>query len=134
MTQAELKYPMIRVRLLRALADLSDVDRHSEEWFSDISEDGRGLGEVIHVLYDDTQLAVDPSGYLGLALVSEGEVTLVGDLARALGALGPLDRAARLRGDPRWDDVVAQARRALLAMVFEWAIPVKLPENERDSV
>ena len=133
MTQAELKYPMIRVRLLRALADLSDVDRHSEEWFSDISEDGRGLGEVIHVLYDDTQLAIDPSGYLGLALASEAEVTLVGDLARSLGALGPLDHAARLRGDPRWDDVVAQARGALLAMVLAWAIPVELPENERDS-
>lgn len=134
MTQAELKYPMIRVRLLRALADLSDVDRHSGEWFSDISEDGRGLGEVVHVLYDDTQLASDPSGYLGVALASEEEVKLVGELARSLGALGPLDRAARLRGDPRWDDVVAQARRALLAMVLEWAIPVELPKNERDSV
>ena len=116
-TVTELQYPQIRLRIMRALADLSDERNHSNEWFEDIDESGRGLGEVVHMLFDDSTVATDPEGYIGVALYDIEEARAIEDVVRALLEVGTHPTAVA-RDSPHWPVAVLRARWALQTMAF----------------
>lgn len=114
------RYPQQRAEVLGALADLSDAERQRRVWLAAPRPgDGLdGLDVVVHVLFDDTGAATNPGALVGEVLYDD-EVAPLARLGASLGAL--VDELgdvpdARYLDDPRWPQVVAEARLAWQAM------------------
>jgi hypothetical protein len=81
-----LQYPSMREELLDTLKGLSDYEYQVRAWIEHHLPPGQfdDLDLAVHFLYDDTGLAEDPKGAIGVFLYDETEVALVSQVIDAL--------------------------------------------------
>lgn len=83
---SQLNYPDMRGELIDYLHALSDREYQRQAWVLG-NRPGGGYDELnyaIHFLYDDTDLAKDPSSLIGWILTGENEANAITSLIRAL--------------------------------------------------
>ena len=86
---SELKLPWMRNELIHYLHNLADEVYQYQAWVEDSRPEGGHdeLDYIIHFLYDDTDLANNPSSLIGWILKGEKEVNVIVDLINSLNYL-----------------------------------------------
>lgn len=118
----DLRYPEMRADVIAALTSLADLEHQRRVW---VERQRTGpdyddsLDLVVHTLFDDIDVCVNPERWVGLVL-RPAEV----ESLRALGSTfqGVLDDLgdstdADYLADPRWPEVVARGAAARSAMI-----------------
>jgi ABC-type glycerol-3-phosphate transport system substrate-binding protein len=115
-----MKYPEMRVELLGYLKDLSDFDYQKDCWVNGKCPAGIQHDELdysVHFLFDDTGLADDPDGQIGVFLNSKEEAEVVEFLCKKLQKIfdiyGTDLSDQEYINCPEWKDVIDAARLAL---------------------
>lgn len=119
----KVRYQVMRVQVMQALALITDTSLHTSQWFSTRGMVD-GLDGVLHVLYDDMQILDDTASYLGTVLASSREVKLlqqIGEHFKVIDLSGQID-AERVRRSASWDQAVELSGVALAQMVINWGI------------
>ena len=121
---SEVKYPVMRLEVLSAVAALSDTEYQQRVWIGRESPTPKFYDDLtanVHVLYDDCQVLPDPESALGTVLLPGDEVARLRDLDQLFGplidTLGDAPDSVYL-ASPQWAAVVRAASRALSAMVL----------------
>ena len=117
----DLRYPEMRAEVIAALTSLSDRDYQQRVWVERRMPGPNyddSLDTVVHTLFDDIDVCVDPERWVGLVL-QPGEVEAlqaVGSVFRSvLDDLGDVADADYL-ADARWPEVVSRAASARAAL------------------
>ncbi len=118
-----LKYPEMREELIETLRSLADADYQRETWLDRNFPSGTEhdcFDYAVHFIYDDTRLATDPEGSIGLFLKNQQEVQLIKAVAIALDrvfdTLGMNATDEQYINCPEWSQVLTTASRTLQAM------------------
>jgi hypothetical protein len=116
------KYPQMRTWVIEAVKTFADPQYQRRMW---VDERGQHpeiietLDANLAVLYDDTEVARDPSRSIGITLRNNDEAWAIKRLASVLDSLidkvGATDDATYL-ADPRWPEVVQAAQEALAVL------------------
>lgn len=112
------KYPEMREELLHAIHSLADVEYQRKAWVKHELPPPKYdcFDFVIHFIYDDTRLAEDPEGAIGLFVKDEQEVELIKAVVRALervfDALGMKATDEEYISSREWSDVLEAASQA----------------------
>lgn len=109
-----------REQLLMHMEMLADRVRHYNAWvLQKHVVPGREHDEfdyLVHFLYDDTDLAADPFGYIGLVLKSEEEARVIQAVVRELDSVfdkyGTELSDEQYIGLPEWNHVIEAASKA----------------------
>lgn len=116
------KYPEMREELLHAIRSLADVEYQRKAWVKHELPPPKYdcFDFVIHFIYDDTRLAEDPEGAIGLFVKDEQEVQLIKAVVRALervfDALGMEATDEEYISSREWSNVLEAASQAWYAM------------------
>lgn len=117
------KYPEMRDELLETMRTLADVDYQRRAWVNHEFPPGVQHDEfdyAVHFLYDDSTLAEDPEGAIGLFVKDQHEVQLikavVSALERVFDALGMEATDEQYISSPEWSEVLRTAFEAWQAM------------------
>lgn len=115
-----IEWPWRREDLADCLSALANPVCQVRAWLSREIDQNRYFtcfDHCVEFLFDDTDLATDPSSYIGLILVDEAEALPVREVGAAIDSL--LDRYGTTLSDeayirtPEWIAVLYTARRAL---------------------
>ncbi len=112
----------LRVRLVATLSSLADPEYQRRVWIEGHREPGNEdcFDEDVHFLFDDTCLADDPDGALGVFLRTADEVQLLRDVVEAVDdaieAVGRGASDAEYVVSQQWARVVAASSAALLVL------------------
>jgi hypothetical protein len=118
-TMIEIKFPWMRAQLLDFLKGLSDYFYQKENWqvFREGVKEYDELDYTIHFLYDDTDLASDPSSTVGYYLYDDNEVQAIRSIVSAIEVVfekyGLELTDAEYIEKPEWMQVVKAASKAL---------------------
>jgi hypothetical protein len=118
MPEIAFRFPEIRATLIHVLDELGDPAFQLKEWVEHSSGNAwQSFDEVVHFLFDDTDLASDPSSALGYYLANEREVSavqaVVSAVDRVLKKYGMSRTDLEYLSSPEWAEVVHSARVAL---------------------
>lgn len=113
------RYPEMRAELIQHLNALSDIDYQRRIWVLGSSEGDVVHDEfdyAVHYLYDDTQLATDPTSTIGSILLNEEEAAEISKLVDAIERIfqrhGTKLSDAEYIGLPEWATVLRTAKDA----------------------
>ncbi len=115
----EINLPSIRAQLLDFLKGLSDYSYQKENWqvFREGVKEYDELDYTVHFLYDDTDLANDPSSTVGYYLYDDDEVQAIRSIVSAIEVVferyGLELTDAEYIEKPEWMQVVEAASKAL---------------------
>ena len=87
MNPSQLKYPLMRNEVVETLLSLSNLDYQKKCWVQHTCPDNieyDDLNSTLHILYDDTSLAVNPENYIGTILKNKNEANLLIKLCELL--------------------------------------------------
>lgn len=115
-----IRFPQMRELALHALDLLSDYDHQVRVWRDRIEPPigaWDSLDNVIHILYDDTEVLLDPTSTVG-AVLRSSEVDSMQALDRVFGPI--IDELGAVRSDAylahdQWPAVMSAAAQALAA-------------------
>lgn len=114
-----LKYPEMREELLHAIHSLANAEYQLKVWVNQESQPGIEydcFDFVVHFIYDDSELAEDPEGAIGLLVKNAQEVQLIKDVVRAINrffdALGMEATDEEYISRREWPDVLETASQA----------------------
>lgn len=116
----ELKYPWQREWITDALTAFSDVNFQRRMWVEERGKDPNRIENLdanIDVLYEDSAVARDPYGCIGISLRTDEEARAIEHFDHVFSAfydhLPPRTDDATVISMPGWRDVVAAAKEAL---------------------
>lgn len=118
-----MRYSNMRMELIEHLRALSDYDYQIDCWINGKCPDGiehDELDYLIHFIFDDTELAVNPKRLIGLLLKNENEANLIQDVCNKIEFVF-IKYGTNLTDDeyikcPEWRKVVDAARLAYQAV------------------
>jgi len=115
-----LKYPMMRAELIEHLNALADIDYQRRVWVLGGSEGQIKHDEfdyAVHFLYDDTNLAHEPTSMIGEILIGSEEAVKISKLIEKLELIFVQYGTELSDADyiqlPEWADVLDAAKDAV---------------------
>jgi hypothetical protein len=118
-----IKFPEMRNELIEYLKDLSDLHYQRQCWLNQNCPDGVEYDELdysVHFLFDDTDLASDARGYIGVILRNQQEAEVVTEVCLQLSDIfkkyGTEMSDAQYLECPEWAMVLSTAKTAFLVM------------------
>jgi hypothetical protein len=134
MRLAELKHMERRAALLHTLEELSDPEYQRLNWVEKRSGNPwDSFDEVIHFLFDDSNLAEDASKEVGFILLDEAEAMAVSKVTSALDLLlnvrGTRLTDAQYIASPEWKGIVECAHHAAAIVRGNGAGPCYFPAD-----
>lgn len=118
MPETTFRFPERRAELIHTLDDLGDPVFQRREWMERASGNSwQNFDEMVHFLFDDTDLASNPASAIGYYLANEKEVEAVQAVVAAVDRVFQKYGMRRTNHEyisaPEWSEVIESARVAL---------------------
>nr|WP_143761328.1 hypothetical protein [Sphingobium chlorophenolicum] len=109
--------------MIEIMKELSDVDRQRRLWISHKDRPlSSGFDEVVHFLFDDTDLAENSNLEIGRILLNAAEAVMIKEICDLITEM--IDRIGDqismvYINDEKWNDIVIASRKFLKEMNIE---------------